>query len=108
MAIELDADDPEAHAAMGMAYAKNMAWDDAEVSLDRAISLRSDYAMAIHWRGLHAVFRQETAKVLSLMEKASDLDPLSLIIGLNYGWVLGLSGDIDAAIEHLKRVQSHY
>ena len=108
MAIELDADDPEAHAAMGMAYAKNMAWDDAEVSLDRAISLRSDYAMAIHWRGLHAVFRQETAKGLSLMEKASDLDPLSLIIGLNYGWVLGLSGDIDAGIEQLKRVQSLY
>jgi tetratricopeptide (TPR) repeat protein len=107
-AIELDANSPEAHAAMGMAHQKNLAWDDAQVSLDRAISLRNDYAMAVHWNGLMAVFRQRVDEGLSLLEEASRLDPLSLIIGLNYGWVLGISGDVDAGIEQLMLLRSLY
>ncbi len=107
-AIELDANNPEAHAAMGLALEKDMSWDDAEISLDRAISLRNDYAMAVHWRGLLATQRLQTVDGLSFLEKAARMDPLSFIIGINYGWAMGVSGDVDAGIEELMRIRSFF
>jgi adenylate cyclase len=79
-------------------------WKGAEEEFRQAININFNYAPAHHFFAdyLKAMGRFEEA--LSEIEKARELDPLSLAINTGVGHVLYLSGQYDQAIEEYKRV----
>jgi TolB-like protein/Tfp pilus assembly protein PilF len=79
-ALELDAQEPEAHVSLGLVRGVwEWDWAGAESEFRRAIELAPGYAMAHTWYGylLSGLGRPEEA--LGEMRLALELDPLSLI-----------------------------
>jgi eukaryotic-like serine/threonine-protein kinase len=79
-ALELDAQQPEAHVSLGLVrWFWEWAWAGAESDFRRAIELAPSYAMAHTWYGylLSGLGRPEES--LAEMRVALELDPLSLI-----------------------------
>jgi Predicted integral membrane protein len=78
-------------------------WKGAEEEFREAISNNFNYAPAHHFFAdyLKAMGRFEEA--LAEIEKARELDPLSLAINIGVGHVLYLSGQYDRAIEEYKK-----
>jgi DNA-binding winged helix-turn-helix (wHTH) protein/TolB-like protein/Tfp pilus assembly protein PilF len=103
-ALELDPTLGEAHAALGL-IAMNYDWDwpGAEREFQTAIRLSPQYATAHHWYGEYLAYMGRFDEALSEIERAAELDPLSLIIGTDTGKVLLLARRYDEAIASLRR-----
>jgi serine/threonine-protein kinase len=103
-ALQLDNTLAEAHAALGFTRLYNWNWTAAEQSLKRAIELNPSFAEAhsIYSRYLSALGRAEEA--IAETNRAQELDPLSLLISMQRGYVLTNSRHFDEAIEQLRRV----
>jgi len=103
-ALELDGTLGEAHAALG-ALKWEYEWDGpaAEKEYRRAIELNPNDATAHQWYAeqLAATGRQEEA--LSEMKRAKELDPVSLAVGVVYGWICYVGRQYDEAIEHYRK-----
>ena len=104
-ALRLDAGLTEPHTSLG--YVRlYYDWDFAEAELEfrRAIALNATYPTAHHWYAvfLTAIGRFEEAR--EAIERAQALDPTSLIINTDLGFVLYYSGQYDAAIKQLRLV----
>jgi TolB-like protein/DNA-binding winged helix-turn-helix (wHTH) protein len=80
-ALELDGNLAEAHVSLAI-VAQNYDWDwqTAEKEFRRAIELDPNYATGHHWYGEHLAFRGRFEESFQEMERARQLDPLSLII----------------------------
>jgi adenylate cyclase len=103
-ALSLDPDLAEAHTSLGLIkFQYDWDWDRAEQEFREAIKINPNYPPAHHFFAdyLKAMGRFEEA--LSEIEKAQELDPLSLAINTGVGHVLYLSGQYDRAIEQYKR-----
>jgi TolB-like protein/DNA-binding winged helix-turn-helix (wHTH) protein len=104
-ALELDPNLAEAHVAMAV-VAQDCDWDwaTAEREYRRAIELNTNYATAHHWYGeyLALIGRFDESRVE--MERARQLDPLSLIIAADSGVALYYARDFDAAIQQFRTV----
>ena len=104
-AIHLDPTLAEPHASLGMIYFFtdwNLA--AAEREFERAIQLNPNYATAHHWYALDLAAEGRSAQALYEIHRAQKLDPLSLIIGTNVGWIEYLAHDYPAATRDLHRV----
>ncbi|HET6822669.1 MAG TPA: adenylate/guanylate cyclase domain-containing protein [Anaerolineales bacterium] len=94
-----------AHTSLGLIkFQYDWDWKGAEDEFREAISTNFNYALAHHFYAdyLKAMGRFEEA--LTEIEKARELDPLSLAINTGVGHVLYLSGQYGRAIEEYKRV----
>ncbi|MBI3474504.1 MAG: winged helix-turn-helix domain-containing protein [Acidobacteria bacterium] len=83
-ALAIDDQMAEAHVSLAMVKALyEWDWDGAEREFRRAIELNPGHATAHHWYGIHlgAMGRFEESK--AELQKALELDPLSLIINSN-------------------------
>jgi serine/threonine protein kinase/Tfp pilus assembly protein PilF len=78
-------------------------WTGAEKDFQHAIELNPNSAAAHHWYGafLAKLGRQNEAQ--RELQKARELDPLSLLISTSVGWEYYASGQLDRAIEQLKK-----
>lgn len=103
-ALELDSALGEAHAALGL-IAMNYDWDwpGAEREFQTAIRLSPQYSTAHHWYGEYLVYMGRFDEALSEIERAAELDPLSLIIGADTGKILIMARRYDEAIASLRR-----
>jgi Tfp pilus assembly protein PilF len=104
-AIQLDPTLAEPHASLGMIYFFtdwNLA--AAQKEFERAIQLNPNYATAHHWYALDLAAMGLPAQALYEIHLAQKLDPLSLIIGTNVGWIEYLGRDNAAARRDLNRV----
>jgi tetratricopeptide (TPR) repeat protein len=104
-AIQLDPTLAEPHASLGMIYFFtdwNLA--AAEREFVRAIQLNPNYATAHHWYALDLAAMGRFPQALYEIQTAHRLDPLSLIIGTNVGWVEYLARDYPGAVRDLHRV----
>jgi DNA-binding winged helix-turn-helix (wHTH) protein/tetratricopeptide (TPR) repeat protein/TolB-like protein len=104
-AIHLDPTLAEPHASLGMIYFFtdwNLA--AAEQEFEHAIQLNPNYATAHHWYALDLAAMGRFPQSLYEIHLAQKLDPLSLIIGTNVGWIEYLSHDNAAALVALNRV----
>jgi DNA-binding winged helix-turn-helix (wHTH) protein/tetratricopeptide (TPR) repeat protein/TolB-like protein len=104
-AIQLDPTLAEPHASLGMIYFFtdwNLA--AAQKEFERAIKLDPNYATAHHWYALDLAAMGLPAQALYEIHLAQKLDPLSLIIGTNVGWIEYLTHDYPAATRDLHRV----
>jgi TolB-like protein/Tfp pilus assembly protein PilF/predicted Ser/Thr protein kinase len=102
-ALQIDPASAEAHAALGYVHHYEWRWDEAESSLRRAIELNPSYPLARIWYAnlLMSLGRMEEALEQVLVGR--DLDPYSLVINANVGWVLTSAGRAEEAVAHLQR-----
>ena len=104
-AIHLDPALAEPHASLGMIYFfTDWNLSAAEQEFEHAIQLNPNYATAHHWYALDLAAMGRFPQALYEIHLAQKLDPLSLIIGTNVGWIEYLSHDNAAALVALNRV----
>lgn len=104
-AIHLDPTLAEPHASLGMIYFfTDWNLQAAEREFEQAIRLNPNYATAHHWYALDLAAEGRSAQALYEIHRAQQLDPLSLIIGTNVGWIEYLAHDYPDATRDLHRV----
>jgi tetratricopeptide (TPR) repeat protein len=104
-ALELDPSLAEPHTSLG--YAKlyyDWDWKGAEREFREAIALNRSYVTAHHWYSVYLTAMGRELAARSEIEKAQELNPLSLAINTDVGFELYYSGHYDQAIEQLQFV----
>ena len=106
-AVSLDDSLAEAHAALGEVLS-SYDWDFAagQREFDRAIELNPNYASAHQWRGLHLMWNGRFAEALPELERARELDPLTLIHAVNAARVHFYARRYDQAVQMLQEFQT--
>ncbi|MGB8583602.1 MAG: winged helix-turn-helix domain-containing protein [Candidatus Sulfotelmatobacter sp.] len=104
-AIELDDQLPEAHTALGF-IAENHDWDwrTAEQEYRRAIQLNPNYATGHQLYAECLALQGRFDEAFPEIERARQLDPLSLIIATDNGAILFFAHQYDRAIEQFRAV----
>ena len=104
-ALALDETLAEAHTSLAygtMLYEWD--WTSAEASFRRAIAANATYATAHHWYADFLAGRGRLEESLREMRRARELDPLSPLINVELGWVLGLLRRGDEALDQVEQV----
>jgi tetratricopeptide (TPR) repeat protein len=116
-AVELDDGLAEAHTSLGLiAQIYDWDWQRAELAYRRAIQLDPNYATAHHWYAELLAYQGRFDEAFAAIERARQLDPLSLIIATDRGEILYLARDYERAIAQVRGVlemepnflQAHY
>ena len=104
-ALELNGNLAEAHVSLAI-VAQNYDWDwqTAEKEFRRAIELDPNYATGHHWYGEHLAFRGRFEESFQEMERARQLDPLSLIIQTDSAMGLYFARQYERAIPQFRTV----
>jgi eukaryotic-like serine/threonine-protein kinase len=103
-ALSLDNALAEAHTSLAFVLLGfDWAFAEAEEEFKLALALNPGYATAHLWYSLFLVAMGRHQEALKEMEKALELDPLSLPINANLGWLLYLGRRYDDAIRQLKK-----
>jgi len=86
--------------------AQNYDWDwpTAEKEYRRAIQLNPNYATGYHWYAECLALQGRFDEAFPEIERARQLDPLSLIIAADYGAIFYFSRQYDRAIEQFRAV----
>ena len=80
-ALELDDSLAEAHASLGLVkLLYDWEWDEAERRFRRALALKPGLATAHHWFSELLMARGRTGEALLELQRAEELDPLSVIL----------------------------
>jgi tetratricopeptide (TPR) repeat protein len=102
--LELDETLAEAHASLGLVnYSFNWNWADAERGFQRAIELNPNYATAHHWHTYQLMLLGRFDEALLVLDRAQEIDPLSLIINATSAYILYFARRYDEAIAHCER-----
>ena len=104
-AVDLDASLAESHTALAL-IAQNIDWDwaTAEKEYKRAIELDPNYATAHHWYAEELSLVGRFDEALAEIERARQLDPLSLIIATDRAAILYYGRQYDASIQQFRVV----
>jgi TolB-like protein/Tfp pilus assembly protein PilF len=103
-ALSLDAHLADAHTSLGLIrFQYDWDWKGAEKELREAIDINPNYAPAHHFFADYLKAMGRFDEALAEIEKARELDPLSLAINIGVGHVLYLSRQYDRAIEEYTR-----
>ena len=98
-ALQLDDTLVEAHASLALVHMLyDWDWIGAEAGFRKAIELNDHYATAHHWFGLYLAARGRFDDAIAEVERAQQLEPLSLPINTDLGLVLYLARRYDEAI----------
>ncbi len=101
-ALELDDELAPAHTALaGVRLWYDWDWEGAEVEFQRALELDPSYATAHYWYAVHQLSMKKQ-DALEHIQRARELDPLSMIIGTGMGMVLLYTREYDRSIETLR------
>lgn len=102
-AIELDNSLAEAHSAMAEVYSFQWKWKESLAENERAITLNPGYGAGHHNVALALALLGRNAEALTHIQRARELDPLSLIINTDFGWVYYLGHRYDEAIAQYQK-----
>jgi serine/threonine-protein kinase len=102
-ALQIDPNLAEAHATLAYVRHYDWQWEEAEHSFRRAISLNPNNPLAHIWYANFLCSRLRLDEAVREVTIARELDPLSLIVNTNVGWVLYYARQTGAAIEQFKR-----
>lgn len=103
-ALELDSSLAEAHCALGNVKHYNWDWTAAEHELKRAIDLNPSYANAHNSYASYLMSKGRVDESMAASNRARELDPLSLAISAQRGFLLENARRYDEAIEQLNSV----
>jgi DNA-binding winged helix-turn-helix (wHTH) protein/Tfp pilus assembly protein PilF len=104
-ALQLDATLTEAHTSL--AYVRlyhDWDWVEAEKEFRRAIALNPNYATAHHWYAVYLTAMGRFEEAQAAIGRAQALDPTSLIVNTDLGFVFYYNRQYDAAIKQLQTV----
>lgn len=103
-ALVLDDNLAEAHASLGLILMyHDWDWMAAEREYVRAIALNPDYPIVHQWRALNLAALGRLDDARAEIKRAQELDPPSLIVNTNVGWIAYLSGQYDLAIDQFQK-----
>lgn len=102
-AIELDSSLAEAHTAMAEVYSFQWRWKESLAENERAITLHPGYGAGHHSVALALALIGRNAEALTHIQRARELDPLSVIINTDFGWVYYLGHRYDEAIAQYQK-----
>ncbi|MFC2165404.1 tetratricopeptide repeat protein [Acidobacteriota bacterium] len=104
-AMELDEELAEAHTSLAYAMLYyDWDWQGAEQEFKRADALNPDYATTPHWLAEYLAAMGMMSEAIAAKNRASQLDPLSMIINTTIGWMYYFSRQYDEAIAQIKKV----
>jgi eukaryotic-like serine/threonine-protein kinase len=104
-ALQLDPELAEAHAAMGITYAREFDWENATSSFERAIRLNPNLSeIRTSYSASTLVPQGHTAKALDVLAGAVQMDPLSLAVKRDVGRAQFVGGRYEEAIVSLRQV----
>jgi len=103
-ALEIDSELAEAYTSLAQIKARDYNWSASEKNFKQAIELNPNYATAHHWYALTLLFRERFEEAIEEINRAVELDPLSLVISRNAGQIYGHAGQYDKALEWLYKV----
>jgi DNA-binding winged helix-turn-helix (wHTH) protein/Tfp pilus assembly protein PilF len=93
------------HATLGnIALFHDWNWDEAGRELRAAIAADPAYPTAHHWYAYQRAATGHVDDAIREMERATDLDPLSLIIATDLGHMFYLARQYDRAMDQYRRV----
>jgi serine/threonine protein kinase/Tfp pilus assembly protein PilF len=97
-ALQLDERLPEAHASMAfVTFGYSWEFAQADEEFKRALELSPGYAVAHQWYALYLAAMHRMDEAVAEIRRAEQLDPLSLPIITNKGWILYLARRNDEA-----------
>jgi TolB-like protein/DNA-binding winged helix-turn-helix (wHTH) protein/Flp pilus assembly protein TadD len=102
-AIELDSSLAEAHTAMAEVYSFQWRWKESLAENERAITLNPGYGAGHHNVALALALIGRNAEAITHIQRARELDPLSVIINTDFGWVYYLGHRYDEAIAQYQK-----
>ena len=103
-ALEIDNTLAEPHVSLAhVKYYYDSDWVTAEREYKRAIELNSNYPTAYQWYAVYLMSAGRFDEALAQTTRAQDLDPLSLPINVNLGWVLLNARQYDRGVEQLRK-----
>jgi len=103
-ALEIDDGLAEVWASLGaVRWWFDWDWNGAEEAYRRAIELNPNYATAHDGYAMMLSARGRYDEAIEQMQKAADLDPLSLIIAVHAGWPHYFARNYDAAIRCFRK-----
>ncbi len=107
-ALALDAHIPEAHAAIGQ-IAQGLEWNlfGAEVAYRRALDASPSYATGHQWYAETLLMMGRLAEARREVERALELDPLSVAARYVKAYVLAIERDFDGARAGFARLLEH-
>ncbi|MCI0621569.1 MAG: winged helix-turn-helix domain-containing protein [Acidobacteria bacterium] len=102
-AIEMDDQLAEAHASLGLVRADyDWDWQGAEEEYQKSIALNPTYAVAHSWYAEYLTAMGRHDEAMAEIQRAQQLDPLSLFINRDVGWVLYMQRQYDRAMAQLQ------
>ncbi|RKX26177.1 MAG: hypothetical protein DRP45_04205 [Candidatus Zixiibacteriota bacterium] len=104
-ALELDSTLAEAYTSLGQVMLQIGAYDSSGLLLARAVELNPNYATGHQWYANYLIrhFEIERPELVRVeIAKALELDPLSLVINSDYGYMYWLTGQVEEGISHLR------
>ncbi len=102
-AIELDGTLAEPHATLGLISSHyEYDFEESERQFEKAISLRSSYATARHWRAILYMYTKRFQEAEQEYQRALELDPLSVILNADLGQFYYYSRQFDRAAAQLR------
>jgi Tfp pilus assembly protein PilF len=103
-ALELDPQLAEAHSALAfLRFYYDWNWLAAETEFQRAFALNPNYANGHFWYSNYLSAQGRLREAQAEMQRALELDPLSLIINTGLGWIAYFARQHDRAIEIYRR-----
>jgi serine/threonine protein kinase/Flp pilus assembly protein TadD len=103
-AIEIDEGLAEAWASLGaVRWWYDWDWEGAEQAYRKAIELNPNYATAHDGYAMLLCARGRFDEAIEQNTRASDLDPLSLIIGVHAGWPFYFARDYESAVRRFRK-----
>ncbi len=104
-ALELDETLAEAHASLAfIKFRFDLDWVGAELEFKRALSLNPNLAQARHWYAMFLAARRRFDEALSEIERARQVDPLSLVVQCGIARILHFAGRYAEAEAEFKRL----
>ena len=103
-ALEIDQTLAEAHTSL--AYAKlyyDWDWPGAEKEFKLSLQLNASYPTTPHWYAEYLAAMGRLDEAVAEKKKASQLDPLSMVINTTIGWMDYFARRYDQAIEQIKK-----
>jgi TolB-like protein/DNA-binding winged helix-turn-helix (wHTH) protein/Tfp pilus assembly protein PilF len=94
----------EAHASRGIIrWLYERDWPGAEAEFKRAIELNPNYANAHHWYGINSLWVNRGEQARAEVQRARQLDPLSLVINANLGFVFAATNAHAEGIDQCRK-----
>jgi len=101
-ALELDDRLAQAHTSRAAIRFWSLEEEGIEAEFQKAIALDPSYAQGLHWYALYLAAAERKEDAIREIKVAREIDPKSLVIAANLGFIYYLAGDFNRAEEAVK------